>query len=573
MLAHGVPESLVAGTKPFFAHIVAESRELRHRSGPLGRRHDRGGWTEPPRVFRPGHSTTDTLFVDDDSGDAFVGDHLLANVSSGAEIMPTELPGDERRRALLEYLSNLRKTEVMQLARCYPGHGPIIDDHRALIEERLAFHSERLDRIAGLVAEGCATAFSIARRLWSDDVAESQPVLVVWEVLGHLDILVNRGTIREDVDERGHRHFRPKEAVGRRSPIRLHPARSPADLFDLTGRVALVTGGYARPRPRHPAHARPRRCRHHRVEPQARRVRRGGGRGSCARPAHARSLLSRRPLGRDPGPGRRCVRHLRSRRHPGQQRGARTHLPESSGGDRGALGQDAGRQPERPVPPHGARGRADDGSGRWLDRQHLVDRRRPPDERHPSVRGGEGRTERAHDRVRRRSWAEGARQRGDARPIPDRHLEELGSQAFAERAQTFPLRRAGDPDELSSAVLYFASDASSFTTGAVLAVDGGAQWSLAGGGEQAEYGHSLYDGNATGPEPPEPALAAGAQLAALPERRRCRDPPDRRRCRQCRSRRSSTGAVAAGWRRSASTPSRSVSDRRRRRGTSFTAAG
>jgi NAD(P)-dependent dehydrogenase (short-subunit alcohol dehydrogenase family) len=65
---------------------------------------------------------------------------------------------------------------------------------------------------------------------------------------------------------------------------------------------------------------------------------------------------------------------------------------------------------------------------------------------------------------------------------------------FAERARTFPLRRAGDPDELSSAVLYFASDASSFTTGAVLAVDGGAQWSLAGGGEQAEYGHSLYDG-------------------------------------------------------------------------------
>ena len=66
---------------------------------------------------------------------------------------------------------------------------------------------------------------------------------------------------------------------------------------------------------------------------------------------------------------------------------------------------------------------------------------------------------------------------------------------FAERARTFPLRRAGDPDEVSSAVLYFASDASSFTTGALLAVDGGAQWSLAGGGEQAEYGHSLYDGN------------------------------------------------------------------------------
>jgi len=214
MLAHGVPEKLVAETEPFFAHIIDDSRDFTtDRVLSDGETIEAGGRILRV-VYRPGHSTTDTLFVDDDSGDAFVGDHLLANTSSGAELMPTELPGDERRRGLLEYLSNLRKTEVMQLARCYPGHGPTIDDHRALIEERLAFHSERLDRIADLVASGCTTAFSVARRLWSDDVAETQPVLVVWEVLGHLDILVNRGTIREDVDERGHRHFRPKEAVG-----------------------------------------------------------------------------------------------------------------------------------------------------------------------------------------------------------------------------------------------------------------------------------------------------------------------------------------------------------------------
>ena len=67
-------------------------------------------------------------------------------------------------------------------------------------------------------------------------------------------------------------------------------------------------------------------------------------------------------------------------------------------------------------------------------------------------------------------------------------------EAFAERARTFPLRRAGVPEELASAVLYFASDASSFATGSVLAVDGGAQWSLAGGGEQADHFGSLYDG-------------------------------------------------------------------------------
>ena len=67
--------------------------------------------------------------------------------------------------------------------------------------------------------------------------------------------------------------------------------------------------------------------------------------------------------------------------------------------------------------------------------------------------------------------------------------------AFAERASTFPLRRAGEVEEVVGAIHYFASDAASFTTGAVLTVDGGAQWSLAGGDAQAErFNGSLFKG-------------------------------------------------------------------------------
>lgn len=47
--------------------------------------------------------------------------------------------------------------------------------------------------------------------------------------------------------------------------------------------------------------------------------------------------------------------------------------------------------------------------------------------------------------------------------------------AFLERAKTsIPMQRGGEPHEIVSAALYFADDSAGFTTGALLAVDGGA---------------------------------------------------------------------------------------------------
>jgi glyoxylase-like metal-dependent hydrolase (beta-lactamase superfamily II) len=212
LAAHGVPEQQIADTAPFWAHIIRSSADY-ETDVPLadGDTVDAGGRTFRV-VHRPGHSTTDTLFVDEAANEAFVGDHLLANITSGAETTQSDVPAGGRRRALFDYLTGLRLTAAMGLQTTFTGHGPVIADAAGLIDERFAFHSTRLERVEEIVDGGASTAFEISRKLWSDEVARTQTVLAIWEVLGHLDILLARDVLHEHV-EAGHHSFHPTEAI------------------------------------------------------------------------------------------------------------------------------------------------------------------------------------------------------------------------------------------------------------------------------------------------------------------------------------------------------------------------
>jgi glyoxylase-like metal-dependent hydrolase (beta-lactamase superfamily II) len=155
--------------------------------------------------YRPGHSPTDTIFLDHERGLLVGGDHLLAHVSSNP-LLSRPLDGGSRREALVEYLDSMRRTRAMEIDVVLPGHGDPIDDHRDLIDARLRLHRKRADKIHGLIAERPRSAYEVAQALWGN-IAVTQAFLTLSEVLGHTDVLIHEGRVAEEEDGEGHVRF------------------------------------------------------------------------------------------------------------------------------------------------------------------------------------------------------------------------------------------------------------------------------------------------------------------------------------------------------------------------------
>ena len=145
----------------------------------------------------------------------------------------------------------------MPLDRLLTGHGDPVADHRGLVRRRLAEHRQRCQRILAVLEEGPANAYGIAGHLWSARTVAEQPLLVVWEVLGHLDLLLDEGTVSEQILDDGSRYgkawfsLREQAASNRAgdpngsSSSNVHPlprrsslCRSPSDSPGTPGRPA-----------------------------------------------------------------------------------------------------------------------------------------------------------------------------------------------------------------------------------------------------------------------------------------------------------------------------------------------
>ena len=102
--------------------------------------------------------------------------------------------------ALRDYLSALRRLRVMVGLRVIcPGHGPVVLDAAAKLDEYLAHRTERERRLVEALDAGLRTADELLDRVWSDAPSALRPAATA-TLAAHLDKLDEEGRLPAGVE-------------------------------------------------------------------------------------------------------------------------------------------------------------------------------------------------------------------------------------------------------------------------------------------------------------------------------------------------------------------------------------
>jgi glyoxylase-like metal-dependent hydrolase (beta-lactamase superfamily II) len=199
MLRHGISEDVVRALATVSGSFRAWGSKVKV-TRPL---HDRERLELRDRTLevqhRPGHSPSDTTFWDGERRILIAADHLIKHISSNPLISRPLDGSSERTQALVAYLESLQKTRELPAEIVLSGHGEPITDHVSLIDERFALHQRRAEKLYALISDQPRTGHELAQAMWGD-VAVTQAFLTLSEVIGHVDLLVNAGHVREVTD-------------------------------------------------------------------------------------------------------------------------------------------------------------------------------------------------------------------------------------------------------------------------------------------------------------------------------------------------------------------------------------
>jgi glyoxylase-like metal-dependent hydrolase (beta-lactamase superfamily II) len=111
-------------------------------------------------IGTPGHAPDHLCFFDERSRDLFCGDLVRLG---GTVVIPASQGGNLR-----QYLESLHRVRSLGPRRLLPGHGPIVDDPAALIDEYLAHRAERDRQILDAVRAGARTPEEIVAQVYQE---------------------------------------------------------------------------------------------------------------------------------------------------------------------------------------------------------------------------------------------------------------------------------------------------------------------------------------------------------------------------------------------------------------------
>jgi len=136
----------------------------------------------------PGHAPDHLAFVSGRVG--FSGDAVLGQ---GSVFVAAE-PG-----ALAGYLDGLRRLRDRRLDLLCPGHGPVIEDPRAKLEEYLAHRQDRERRLTEALDAGARTVDELLDAAWGEVDPGLRPVAAI-TLAAHLDKLADEGRLPAGVE-------------------------------------------------------------------------------------------------------------------------------------------------------------------------------------------------------------------------------------------------------------------------------------------------------------------------------------------------------------------------------------
>jgi len=151
----------------------------------------RAGSTTLTALHTPGHAPDHFCFLDAAAGDVYGGDLARAG---GTIVIPASAGGN-----LAQYLASLRRIRALQPRRLLPGHGPVVLDPVALLDDYLRHRTEREAQVLELLQSGATSVDAIVQRLYTQ-LHPSVVRAAADSVLAHLIKLRDEGRA---VDENG----------------------------------------------------------------------------------------------------------------------------------------------------------------------------------------------------------------------------------------------------------------------------------------------------------------------------------------------------------------------------------